>query len=296
MRRLALLAAFLIAACGSFGAEAHTLSLAYKTGDTYKYSLHAVLKYTVGAQGLSIPIELDLSAKEAIKVKSVDSSGTADLQIELTDLTVKTTTNGVTNTTTTTNSTTVEMKVGSDGRIVSVNGETFSNGSLPGFNGSGGGLVSAILPDKPVKPGDTWIKDYDHTSPAGTGTIHVTSKNKYARDETTNNVSTAVVQSDVVTTVDLTVDLSAMAGQSSGASLLPSGGPSAVKGISIKGTSTSTITSWIDFGAHRVVKTHSTGNVDATLTLNTTPGSAAAPGLTGPISFKGTQTLDMKPA
>jgi homoaconitase/3-isopropylmalate dehydratase large subunit len=61
MRRLALLAAFLIAACGSFGAEAHTLSLAYKPGDTYKYSLHAVLKYAVGAQGLSIPIELDLS-------------------------------------------------------------------------------------------------------------------------------------------------------------------------------------------------------------------------------------------
>jgi len=295
MRRLAFLAAFLIAACGSLGAQAHTLSLAYKPGDNYKYSLHAVLKYTVGAQGLSIPIELDLSAKEAIKVKSVDSSGTADLQVDLTDLTVKTTTNGVTNTTTTTNTTTVEMKVGSDGRIVSVNGQTFSNGSLPGFNGSGGGLVSAILPDKPVKPGDTWTKDYDQTSPAVTGTIHVASKNKYARDETTNNVSTGVVQSDIVTTVDLTVDLSAMAGQS-GASLFPSTGASAVRSISIRGTSTSTITSWIDFSAHRVVKTHSTGNVDATLTLNMTTGSAATPGLTGPISFKGTQTLDMKPA
>ena len=52
---------------------------------------------------------------------------------------------------------------------------------------------------------------------------------------------------------------------------------------------------WIDAGAHRVVKSHSTGTLDATMTLNMAVG-AANPGLTGPITFKGTQTLDMTPA
>lgn len=292
MRHLALATAFLVAACGSIGVQAHTLSLGYKAGDTYKYTLHAVLKYTVGAQGVSIPIDLDLSGKEAIKVKSVDSSGTADVEVDVTDLAVKTTINGTTNTTTTTNPTTVEMKVASDGRIVSVNANGLSNGGLPGFNSSTGGLVSAILPDKAVKPGDTWTKDYDQSSPTGTGTVHVTSNNKYARDETVNNVSAAVVESGINTTVDLSIDLSAAAPLP----LFPSAGATAVKSMTIKGTSASKVTSWIDFKAHRLVKTHSSGKVDAQLTMNMTPGAAVTPGFSGPISFTGTHTLDLTPA
>src|SRR5438094_9334131 len=129
MRRLAAVLFLVVSGCGSIGSvQAHSISLAYKTGDTYKYALHAVLNYTIGAEGFSIPFNLDLTGKETIAVKSVDSSGTADLTVDLTDLTVKTTTNGTTNTTTTT-ATTVEMKVGSDGRIVSGNGGSFSNGS-----------------------------------------------------------------------------------------------------------------------------------------------------------------------
>jgi len=43
------------------------------------------------------------------------------------------------------------------------------------------------------------------------------------------------------------------------------------------------------------VKTHSSGSIDATMTLNMAAG-ATTPGLTGPITFKGTQTTDMNPA
>ena len=64
------------------------------------------------------------------------------------------------------------------------------------------------------------------------------------------------------------------------------------------GTSKSDTTSWIDVSGHRIVKTHSTGNVDATLTLNVPAGSTptTAPAFTGPITLKGTQTLDLTPA
>jgi hypothetical protein len=294
MRRLAPLAVFLIAACGSTGIAAHTIALAYKAGDTYKYTLHAGFKYTIGAQGVTIPFDLDVSAKETMTVKSVDATGTADVSIAVTDGSTRMTLNGTTTSTTTTSSSSVEMKIGPDGRIVSINGSTFGNDSLPGLTGSQGGLVTAILPDKPVKPGDTWSKTYDQPNPFGAGTINATSNNRYLRDEKVGSVNTAVVESKINSTFNMTVDLSSMAGQS-GTPLFPTGGATGLQGITVTGTGVTDITSWIDGSAHRVVKTRSTGTLDATLALNVAAGSTAVPGLSGPISFKGTQTLDMIP-
>ena len=296
MKRVALLAVFLVAACGSLGVQAQTLSLAYKSGDTYRYSLHMVFKYTIGAAGTSIPFNLDMSAKETVKVKSVDSSGTADLSINLTDMSIKTTTNGVSNTTTSTNPTTVEVKVGKDGRVVSVNGSAMGSSMLPGLSGSEGGLVSAILPDGAVKPGDTWTKNYDEANVAGsTGSIHVKTDNKYLRDEQVNSVNAAVVESNITANLDLKFDMSSL-GQGGGPSLFPSsGGAGGLRSLALNGSTKTDVTSWIDAGAHRIVKSHSSGTLDASMTFNMTAG-ATTPGLTGPFTFKGTQTLDMNPA
>jgi hypothetical protein len=296
MKRLALIALVLVAACGSVGAgsQAHAIRLAYKAGDSYKYSLHFVLNYTIGVQGVSLPLNMDMSGKESVKVKSVDSSGVADLSITLTDMSVKVSVNGTTNTTTTASST-VEVKVGPDGHIISVNGSAMSgSGSLPGLSGTDSGLISAILPDKPVKPGDTWTKNYDDTNFMGsTGTLHVTTDNKYLRDDNLNNVNAAVVESKINASLDLTFDTSSLGG---GSSLFPAaGGSSGLQSMSMKGTTKSDVTSYIDASAGRILKSHSTGSVDATINLNMAAGSAA-PGLTGPITFKGTQTLDMNPA
>lgn len=296
MKRLAVVALFLVAACGSVNAvQAHTISLAYKAGDTYKYALHFVFKYTVGIQTMSIPLDLDMSGKETVKVNSVDSSGVATVTVTLTDMSVKSTVNGTTSTTTTA-STTVDVKVGPDGRIISVNGSAMSgSGSLPGMSGSDSGLVSAILPDKPVKPGDTWTKSYDQSGLMGsTGSFHVASDNKYLRDENVNNVTAAVVESKINATIDLTFDMAKLGG-SGGTSLFPSGGSSGIQGMTMKGTTTSDVTSWIDSSARHIVKSHSTGSVDATLDFQMAAGQTM-PGLTGPITFKGTQTLDMNPA
>jgi hypothetical protein len=295
MRRFAVVAFLLVAACGSLGVpQAHTLALAYKTGDTYKYNLHAVFKYTLGAEGMSIPLDMDIAAKETMTVKSVDATGTADLTVSVTGLTMKMTTNGTTNTTTTTTSTDVSMKIAPDGRIVSINGSTFGSGSLPGMSGSEGGLVTAVLPDGKVKPGDTWTKTYDQANPMGSGTVHIVTNNKYVADEKVGSVDTAKVQSNIATTIDLTIDLSSLGG-SSGTPLLPGGGSSGLQSITMKGTTTTDVTSWIDASAHRVVKTHSSGTLDASMTMNM-PVGASNPMLTGPITFKGTQTLDMTPA
>lgn len=297
IRRIALLGFFLIAACGSIGStnQAHAITLGYKSGDTYKYQFHAALDYTIGIQTMTVPVKADLSANEKITVKSVDSSGTADLNVDLTNLKIATTTNGTTNTTTTDTSQTVEMKVASDGRVISVNGSSVSSGSsLPGVNGTQGGLISAILPDKPVKVGDTWTKDFDESAPIGSGSVHATSTNKYTKDEKVGSVNAAVVDSNVNTTINLTIDSSSTG--ASGSPLIPAGSSSGIQGLKMNGTVASTVTSWVDTGAKRIVKTHQTDNIDATLDFTMAAGAQPNPLLSGPLTIKGTQTLDLTPA
>ena len=293
MKRLALIAAsvFVLAGCGAFGtASAHTLSLAYKAGDTYKYKLHASSKQTVTTSEISFPLNFDISADESIKVKSVDSSGTADLAITLSNLTMKSAMGGVSNTTTGVPAQTINVQVGADGRLVSVEGNQLPGGTpMEAFSGLGGGFfITAVLPAKPVKPGDTWTKDYDQANPNGTGGTHVTSKSFYLRDESLNGVNAAVVETKSTMTIDMTF------GDSSPSSEI------GMSGLAMKGTVTTDVTTWIDPDGHRVMKTHSTAADDATIDLKLpptrlSPPATAGPGFSGPMSAKGEATTDLTP-
>ena len=293
MKRLALVAVsvFVLAGCGAFGtASAHTLSLAYKAGDTYKYKLHASSKQTVTTSEISFPLNFDISADESIKVKSVDSSGTADLAITLSNLTMKSTMGGVSNTTTGVPAQTINVQVGADGRLVSVEGNQLPGGTpMQAFSGLGGGFfITAVLPAKPVKPGDTWTKDYDQANPNGTGGAHVTSKSTYLRDESLNGITAAVVETKSTMTIDMTF------GDSSPSSEI------GMSGLAMKGTVTTDVTTWIDPDGHRVMKTHSTAADDATIDLKLpptrlSPPATAGPGFSGPMSAKGEATTDLTP-
>jgi hypothetical protein len=70
---------------------------------------------------------------------------------------------------------------------------------------------------------------------------------------------------------------------------------SAFGGMSIKGTVTTDVTTWVDPNGHRVLQTHSTETNDGTMTINLS-SSAPLPGLTGPVTIKGTGTTDVTPA
>jgi len=297
MKRLGAALFLAVAACGTFGVQAHTLSLGYKAGDSFKYRLHATVDYTVAVQGMTVPLKLDVTGDETATVKSVDSSGTADVKLAIANVTLKSALGGTTNTTTSDKAIDAELQIASDGRIVSVNGNALGSGGLPGL--SPGGLISAILPDGPVKPGDRWTKTFDQANPKGTGNVHVTTKNEYARDENVSGVSAAVVESNITSAINLTFDVSALGSRGAGLTL-PGGASGAaarsIKSVTVTGTATSDVTSWIDTSARRLVKSHSTGTLDGTITLTMAPGATASPGLTGPVNVKGTQSLDVDPA
>lgn len=288
MRKLALVA-LLVVACGAAPAHAQTLALAYKKGDVQKYTFHMTANETINTGRTDVPINIDMSAKETITVQSVDSAGVADVSVALTDVTIKSDSGGTSNSTTTTVPTQT-MKIAADGRIISVNGQ--SSQANPFGVGTSGNFASAIFPSTPVKPGDTWSKDYDQGNPMGSGTIHVATKSKYLRDETLKGVSAAVVETTSNSDFDFTLDLAKLAG---GTSPIPISGASGIKGLTMKGTTTADTTSWIDAGGHHMLKTHVTSKTNANMTFVFAPGSSLS-GLLGPMAVKADLTLDIQPA
>ena len=286
MKQLALVAVLFLAGCGSFGpSQPHSLSLAFKAGDTYKYKYHATSKQTAGMSGMTIPIEIDMTASETVTVKSVDASGVADLSIVLSDFSLKTVSGGVTNTTTGLPSNSVDVKIHGDGTVVSINGGDLMAGSpLAAFAGVGGGyFIAAVLPDHSVKVGDTWSKTYDQKDPNGSAAVHITSSSKYLRDETMNGVTAAVVETKSDGTLRMTGPM--------GAASTPASGPA------INGTFTTDVTTWVDPDGHRIMKAHSTATDDLTINLPSVSATDHSPIATqGPLTAKGQATTDLTPA
>jgi hypothetical protein len=286
MKHLALLALLALAACGSLGVQAHTLTLAYKAGDTFKYHFHVTSKQTAQMQAMSIPITLDMTADETVKVKSVDSAGVADLAISLGNLSVKTVTGGVTNTTSGMQENTVEIKIRPDGTLVGVDGnEITQGGPLAAVSGIGGGFfIAAVLPDHAVKVGDTWSKTYDQAPGASLpGSVHIVSNSKYLRDESVNGVNAAVVETKSTGSIDMTRASPSTATR-----------PAA---FSFQGTFNTDVTTWIDPSGHRVIKSHATGHDDLSIDLpSMSTGLETSPMVQGPVTATGDSTTDLTPA
>lgn len=298
MRRLALVALVTLA-CGALPVRAQALSLSFKSGDSFSYTIHSVLKEAASAGGLNIPVDIEMSAHETLKVKSVDASGTSDLTITVSKLSVKTTANGVISTFTGLPGSSIEMKVTSDGRVENVSGAGSGRNPFTMLTNVEGGFFTAVLPGSAVRPGDSWSKSYDQTAPDGSSSSHINARSRYVRDESVAGTRAAVVETNSTTTFKLTTG---------GGSLMPVTGangspePSIPNGdfqaVSLNGTIVSDVTSWIDPGGHRVVKSHqaSTSNLSMTMTLTLPPGAPAIPGMNGAFSIKGSEITDLGPA
>ncbi len=285
MKRFALVALFALA-CGALPAHAQALSLSYHTGDTYRYSFHSATKQTITAAGMTLPADIDITAAEVIKVKSVDSAGVSDLTLTLSQVVMKSSTGGVAGTGGGIPDITMDVKVAADGRVVSVGGNAVAaSNPFLALSGTGGGFfITAVLPRGAVKPGDTWSNDYSQANPGGTGSgaVQITSRSKYLRDESLNGVNAAVVETTSNASFDFNL-ITPPAGTATGA----------VAGISMKGSVTSDVTTWVDPSGHRVLKSHMTQSNDGTLDLGS---SAMFSGLAGPMTIKGTGTTDLTPA
>ena len=312
MRRLVAVALVTIA-CGAAAAHAQTLSLSFAKGEVYHYTLHVTSNETIAFGAMTVPYHMDMTADEALTVESIDSSGVAHVSLTLSNVNLKmsTTTGGSSTSTTITKFPlpAQEFTIGPDGRVTSVNGVSISGLAQYGLVGSGY-LSSAVLPDSAVKPNDTWSKTFDQAIPGGTGTIHITAKSTYLRDEKLKSVNAAVVETTSTETIEVDVSV----GGPPMNPIVPTGGqnsPSPSLGLpfagigqmTIKGTVSSDTTTWIDPGSHRILRSRMSSRNDLMMSIaipHMPPGTAANPPsqfpLSGEITMRGSQTLDQEPA
>ena len=219
----------MLAACGS-DVQAATLAIRYRSGDQVTYHVHQVFTAALANAGAQIqPLTFDLRAVERTKVTAVAGDGTATLEVQLLDTTG--TSNGQPLPPLGTQS--YQLLVGPDGRILGGGASAAGTSavSVPSADQS-----FAILPDRKVKPGDAWTRDYERPNPLGSGSLKVHSENRFLRYEQLNGVQAAVVESRLSTPVDQQVTL---AGQP----------------LQETGTVTADVTSWVDAGAGRFLKT-----------------------------------------
>jgi len=288
MRRL-IAVAVLLSACGILPVHAQTISLAFTHGDQFKYSLHFTGTFSAEIGSVSQEVKLDAKAGETVTISAVESDGTADMTLTLSHLTITTTgraSDGSTTTSTTNQTNAIppqQLKVAPDGRILSINGQSISSESPFGVL-AGTYLVYAVLPDSAVKPGDRWSKSYDQAQPGGSSTVHVTSNSTYLRDESFHGVNAAVIETRSAS--DFTMNLFAPHSpppntpNGARASATPAGGVG-----SMQGSVASDTTSWIDAGAHRVLKSSMKATLKATIAE-----------LENQVTVTGTQSVDLDPA
>ncbi len=304
-RSLIAIVAIVTLACGAASVQAQRLALAYSAGDTYRYRLHITSDSTIAFGVAPQAFKLDMAASETVSVRAVDAQGVADVSVSVTNVTMKMSINGSqgssSSTTTLPNPPmpAIELKIAKDGRVLSINGSSLSGNFMFGL-GVGGSLVSAVLPDKPVKLGDTWSKDYDQANPAGTGSVHVTTASKYLRNETVKSVNAAVVETTSTARFDLTMDISGLVpkpviGASPPAGTASAPLPNGLQGVTLKGTVSSVTTSWIDLSGHRMLKTLMNAKSDLTMSFVMAAGSSVPIGM-GSFESKGSQTVDLEPA
>ena len=286
MRRLIAVAVLLVA-CGILPAHAQTISLAFKQGEQFNYTLHFTGTFSADVGSIAQDVKIDAKARETVAISAVESDGTADLTLTLSNLTITTTgkgSDGSTTTSTTTQTNAIppqQLKVAPDGRILSINGQSVSSESPFGVL-SGTYLVYAVLPDTAVKPGDKWSKSYDQAQPGGTSSVHVTSNSTYLRDESFHGINAAVIETRSAADFSFPSSLppvsNSTAGNRAGAT------PAAAAG-GVQGTVTSDTTSWIDPSAHRVLKSTMKATLKATISE-----------FENQVSITGTQSVDLEPA
>jgi len=268
VRRLAMIA-LVATACSVLPVNAQALALLYAKGDVFDYSLHMVLNQDVTQATMNtVPLYGDLTAHEKVTVVSVDANGAADVTVQLFDVVVKTDVKQASSPASPSRPA-QDVRIAADGRILGLSGSTTWPGDFPFGAALGGNLFTAVLPHNAVKPGDTWSSDYDETLPFNFKPFHIATRSKYLRDETFQGLNAAVIETTTSISADFMLDTSHRT----------------------RGTASSDVTTWIDPKHHRILKSHLSAKMDATLTYENAFGTVN--NLT--TVLKATETADLLP-
>jgi hypothetical protein len=276
-------------------AEAQPLALSFTQGQEQTYAIHQTMEAQIssplfGDQALS----MDVTQVVGWRVVSVDGSGTATIEVTVSEMSG--TLNG--DEVPSTPAPPIEIEIAADGRVLSAGGLALGGAAeTQGFGFPGMGQLTPILPDDgdAVSVGDTWDKEFSQDFPFGEGTIEFSASSTYARNETVNGRVAAVIETEMTVPLDVTLDLASLvaalgpelAGATGSGSLDDLGDGK----IAYAGGGTLTQTSFVDLAAAELLESQSEGEFEISMRFEGIPGIADAP---VEMDFSGTFTQDLE--
>lgn len=253
-----------LAACGFPGTvEARAFTTGFKAGETIRYRLHESLTGTLLLGAQQLPLNVDQTLTQVLRVRSVDKSGSATVEVSIEDAI-----GNAAGSTTTIKPPPVELQIGPDGRIRSASGAQIG-GPIPSIPGSD--QLTPILPGHPVKPGDCWDKDYSRPNPYGSGQIGFTTHSCYVKDEAAAGLKAAVVDTTLRSPIDFSVDFS----QLPAAVKRPT--PALVGLVHYSGSIDSSQRYWLQLPDHQLLRSTGSGKYRLSYSLSVAAGQASGP-------------------
>jgi hypothetical protein len=278
---------------GGSDAEAVPLGLAFTEGQSETYVMHTTMNGDVKAPTLgSETLDMDMTQTVTWNVVDVAEDGTATIEVDQTD--VSGTVNGSEIPSSTISSRPIEMRIASDGRILSAGGLSFADvEQTQGASFPGMGQITPLLPDGPVSPGDSWEKHFSQAFPFGEGTIDFTATSTLEGYEDVDGVHAAKITTEYTVPLDFTLDLGdllAAMGDSLGVTGPTGADLALIAGASIAygGSGEFSMTAWVDTEAKEMLRSSSTGTFDMTMTFE------GVPGFDGEVTLQGMFTQDVE--
>jgi len=281
----------------SDSAEAQPLALSFTQGQERTYDVHQTMDARISSALFGErPLSMDVSQVVGWKVVSVDTDGTATIEVTVSDLSG--TLNGAE--VPSTPAPPIRIEIAADGRVLSAGGLSLGGAAeTEGFGFPGMGQLTPILPDDgdAVSVGDTWDKEFSQDFPFGEGTIDFSASSTYVRDDTVDGREAAVIETEMTVPLDVTLDLAELL-DALGPEITGSTGAGSLEGlgegsIAYVGQGTFTQTSFVDLDAQEMLQTQSRGEFDISMRLEGIPGLADAP---VEMDFTGsfTQALELR--
>jgi hypothetical protein len=288
----------LVAAAGAYallnrrsssGGTAFALTLS--RDKTYSYDVRLGMRGTISMQGEQVPFRMEMDQVIGWRVESTDSEGTATVAVTVEIRAAQL--NG--QPAPAIPAQTSRIRVARDGRILSADFALSGLGTnRPGDFGSlvpGGDQFMPLLPNHPVKVGDTWTKAFDQELPFGMGRLRYDVESSLLRYGDIDGKRMAVLFSTLRLPLNMTIDLRKLlaASGTTGGQPLPGGGDPKMK---FGGSMTMQQTAWFDQAHGELYLTTGIARFDMSIEFKDFPPQANPPA--GAMNFKGTMELQVQ--
>ncbi len=230
------------------------LALEMPSGQRIGYTMTMSMQGTISIGNGSQPVDVSAKGRIGWTVLSVDSDGVATVELRFDQMSVAAGGKSVK-----TKPTTVTVKISKDGRLLSGTDLSVFGREPSGL--PGGSQFVPILPDHPVKPGDSWSEGYEQTNDLGYGSISISATGTLVNFEKDGGHKVAVVQTVETIPIHMTVDLSEVANR------FHIGGIPAGSKITYSGSVNVQEYSWVDTVSKQLLKSTSDARFQLDMTF-----------------------------